>query len=80
MAQEGTGRAWGYMELVSWRSRNSHQVSPCPFPTGSQLPKPKDFSHIILILEPSSPKLGFPLLAAPSPSLQTQLGDCTRED
>lgn len=79
-AQEGTGSARGYMELVSWQSQDSHQVSLCPLPAGSQLSKPKGLSLIILILEPLSPRLGFPLLAAPFLALQTHLGCSTGED
>lgn len=51
---------------------------------GANLPfsyrKPPLKAHIILILELSSPRLGFSLLAAPFPSLQTQLGYGTEED
>lgn len=78
------------MQLGRYRKRlglyRARQLAEPAFTRGqgANLPfsyrKPPLKAHIILILELSSPRLGFSLLAAHFPSLQTQLGNGTGED
>lgn len=55
-------------------------TSALPFSCRKLTLKAQRTFHSVLILEPSAPRLGSPLLAAPSPFLQTLLGYGTRED
>lgn len=55
-------------------------TSALPFSCRKPTLKAQRTFHSASILETSSPRLGSPLLAAPSPPLQTLLGHGARED